>query len=230
MADTLIPEIFAADAVATVSEKMGAENMIDLQQFCATDDDREYLKSAFSDDAYTYATNGHYAVRVPKIADVIGHDNAPREKASKLFADNPLLDAVAAPAFDFPEAPPVTTEDCAWCDADGKTHDCPCCECVCEECDGKGTVDTVEKAQITIHGTPFNARYIRQIFALPGLKLPPQATNDINAPMPFSFDGGEGLLMPMRDLSNDEGWSQYGEAFPGSEPAKQQPDLLEKVP
>lgn len=200
---------------------MGAENVIDLQQFCATNDGRLYLMTPFSDDTHTLATNGHVIVRVPKRADTEGHKDAPRDKARALFDKSPLVGAVPMPAFNIPPPPPVVMEDCAWCH-DGKEHDCPECTCECEECDGKGETEAGEEAQITVRGVPFNARYIRQIFALPGLMLPGAVTNDKDVPMPFSFDGGEGLLMPMRDCSaeHDGAWKQYGEVFPDHEPTK----------
>jgi len=45
-------------------------NADDLKKYCSKDETRPYLHEPFSRGEWTYATNGHIAVRVPKLADV----------------------------------------------------------------------------------------------------------------------------------------------------------------
>jgi hypothetical protein len=60
---------------------------IDLQRFCASDlDSREYLRKPWRAGEWVYATNGHFAVRVPAadFPDVAEEPKAPN-KVSALF-------------------------------------------------------------------------------------------------------------------------------------------------
>ena len=59
-------------------------NIDDLKQFCTcTNDCRDFLRQPFSDAKYTYATNGHIMVRVPRILEAAEDNFA--EKARELF-------------------------------------------------------------------------------------------------------------------------------------------------
>ncbi len=44
--------------------------MIDLKPFCGDNDIRYYLNEPFSEGEFTYATNGHILIRVPRRDDV----------------------------------------------------------------------------------------------------------------------------------------------------------------
>lgn len=50
---------------------------IDLSHFCYTEDDRHNLKRPWSRGDFSYATNGHIMVRVPRRQDLAVNDAAP---------------------------------------------------------------------------------------------------------------------------------------------------------
>lgn len=162
---------------------------IDLQPFCSTEAARFYLGQPFSIGDLTYATNGHIAVRVQRRADVPVNPKAP-DPARVFQIDRPTF--VPAQLFEFPD---LETVSCEKCGGQGHKHDCPSCECVCSRCDGEGEhlSDVIKSG--TIHGVPFNLRYIRMIYALPDLELPIALVP--MEPMPFQFKGGDGVLMPL---------------------------------
>lgn len=101
--------------------------MIDLQRFCAKDnDEREYLRAPWVADGWVYATNGHLCVRVPAkdrpdITQQADKHPKPAALFDKWFAgDEPFLV--------FPPLP--DTEKCRACDGDG-WH----CAAKCPQCD-----------------------------------------------------------------------------------------------
>ena len=169
---------------------------IDLQAFCGDGEIDFRIGSPFSKGEWTYATNGHIIVRVPLVAGL--REDGPN--ADKIFenatkGDRPSLILVT------PELPPLSDAqavDCDDCDGTGLVHDCPSCDCKCEECSGTGLCDgaSPDKAvSVQIGDVPFACEYIRLVSALPGLRI----TRPIKEkPWWFSFDGGEGILMPLR--------------------------------
>jgi hypothetical protein len=171
---------------------------LDLQQFCSTEATRFNLNKPWSADGYTYATNGHIAVRVPQRADVPGNDKAPNAQR--------VLDACADQSVSplTLKLPRERVETCLECDgSNDRVHSCPSCDCVCAACDGRGEVSSDKEATIDIRGTPFALGYARMISRLPGLCFsdkPPHDVVDASKcpPSRFTFDGGEGCLMPVR--------------------------------
>jgi hypothetical protein len=163
---------------------------IDLKPFCSTDKDRPNLHRPWSRGDWTWATNGHILIRVPRRADVPENDEAP--DPSKILApfDGTKL-AARAPI----ELPAVTMDECDDCSGAGYgIHGCPYCECDCGTCGGTGKVDSDRQVSIDFCGGVFALRYVRQIMALPGLRLPADHP-DKHAPLLFAFDGGVGALM-----------------------------------
>lgn len=164
--------------------------MIDLCQFCWKGVGRDYLRAPYSVGEWTYATNGHIAVRVPRRPDVGENSKAP-QKIAELFeaaATQPLRDL---PQFPLPE---TEKEECPHCEGRGTEHGCPNCHCQCESCDGTGTRE--EDASVGIGGRCYALRYVRRLLLLPHLSVasaPPSTTA-----MRFAFDGGEGILVPLR--------------------------------
>ena len=170
--------------------------MIDLKPFCGDNDVRYYMNAPFSEGEFTYATNGHILVRVARCDDVpeVEVEAAP-PKCEKLFADNPFISAV-----EIPDIPPMIEADCDCCNGYG-THEQKCKTGTaydCEECNatGKRVTEPGETMwpQITVGDTGFASKYLRLIKALPGIEFSPNGQN----PAPFRFDGGDGLLMPIR--------------------------------
>lgn len=171
--------------------------MIDLKLFCGDNDIRYYLNAPFSEGEFTYATNGHILIRVARRGDVAEVDDksSMKGKCEKLFADNPFVAAVP-----IPDIPPMVKADCHCCNGDG-AHEYKCSGAPpyeCGECDGTGKQmdepgDT-PFPHVEVSGIHFAPAYLRLIKTLPNYQFSPIEEKA----SPFKFDGGDGLLMPMR--------------------------------
>jgi hypothetical protein len=160
--------------------------VLDLRPFCGATDGRTHFMRPFSIGEFTYATNGHIMVRVPRRPD------AP-EQTVKFNADDPLkghdtIDYVPLSG----SLPEIKKEDCIRC-ADGQIHDCPDCKCTCEDCGGSGKV--YPRASTSIGEANFAVRYVAMMLALPNIQV--AATPGLETPLLFRFDGGIGAVMPM---------------------------------
>lgn len=168
---------------------------MDLTKYCGNDPFRPYLNKPFSHGDFSYATNGHIMVRVPRRDDIPeqtkeGNWNAPM---------GALEGATFAPVphKPVPDIPAAKQVDCLSCDGRGREHECPRCKCQCEECGGTGKNMLHPKISTTLRGGTFDLRYVAMVLDLPNVEL---MTNkaDAEKPMLFKFDGGYGALMPMR--------------------------------
>lgn len=165
---------------------------MDLKSFCGTDEFRPYLHKPFSVGEFTYVTNGHIMVRLPRQPDV------PEQTEKVANWDAPLEGietAIFAPLQHGPLPPIPPQGDCEACDGRGSKHDCPDCECLCERCDGKG--EAFPNLSTTIRGSAYNIRYVAMALTLPGIEFATEKKSD-NAPLLFKFDGGIGAIMPIR--------------------------------
>ena len=168
--------------------------MIDLKPFCSTDRFRPNLHNPFSLGSWTYATNGHVCVRVPRRDDVPEATDKP-VAANTLFERRNFSDAILRPLGEF-DLPTLERWPCSRCEGRGHKHDCPDCNCECENCDGRG--ETEEDASVGVGGRFYTARYLRAVSALPELQI--ETNPPGNDPLFFRFaEGGEGLWMPLRD-------------------------------
>ena len=120
---------------------------IDLKPFCSTEEYRSYLCQPFSLGDWTYASNGHIGIRVPRRADVPENDKAPAS-IEDLFANAGKFAFHALDVSNLGEERKIkcTTcrglgygEKCKRCNGEGH-HDCDCEHCVenCIDCDGDG--------------------------------------------------------------------------------------------
>lgn len=210
--------------------------MIDLMKFVAEPNDwRKRLSTPWSLGEYSYATNGHIGVRVPRREDVPERPDAP-DFPRILASVKPSLMQVPVPSF---EAPPFKKPcpdcngfgimaPCANCDGKGEIechscgHENECEKChgsgeakltsqeaadrlrgtnppphICECCGGERTVeDTSPMVRLTdcLFVAP---RYLVLIRELPNARID-LAHDGTSSPMWFTFDGGDGVLMPMR--------------------------------
>ena len=186
-----------------------------LKKFVSQDDPRKYMRSPFTRGEWTYATNGHIAVRVPKIDGV---EILPEKYIPSLEG---LFQSVGGNDFiALPWMPPL--EECPLCSGTGIAYECPDCDgegefehgthsYFCEECGGSGQVEygstgvsacrhcdgtgAKRNAPTKVGGSHFDLFYLHLINGLPGAKFSPGAGQEGMAC--FVFDGGEGILMPM---------------------------------
>lgn len=166
--------------------------MIDLKPFCTNGYDRYQLRKPWSRDGYTYATNGRILVRVARRDDVPENAQAPDVEKLLEKAQIDTANFTPLPPFDLP---PEKMDECTSCGGSGCEHDCPDCNCICEDCDGSGEESHYSFISVGIFGLPYAARHIAIIRDLPGVEISRTAAG-LN-PMPFRFDGGIGLLMPL---------------------------------
>ena len=82
--------------------------------------------------------------------------------------------------------------DCKWCNGAGQHQNGEGTPGTCWHCDGFG----VKPYQaVAIGNSHFDNRYLALIAALPNAKIAPNGPKDIAY---FTFDGGDGAVMPMR--------------------------------
>lgn len=161
-------------------------NTIDLTTWCDTY--REYIKAPWSLGDYSYATNGHVLIRVPR------RDDAPDCNKELLSKVNHNFDVSPAEWLPIPEVSPQKI-DCDECNGTGEyiCHTCDHNHGDCENCDGTGKVQ--KRTPVTVGNTLFSDVYLAMIAALPGAQI---GVQDYPNASRFRFDGGDGLIMPMR--------------------------------
>lgn len=177
---------------------MSSGEKIDFFKFCADDFLRPYLRRPFSCGNYSYATNGHIMVRVPRRDDFADLDETASDAAKSAKWDAPLggHEASTFIKLDVELPAQVTSGDqCSGCEGSGHTHDCPDCQCICRKCGGTGQRNPERDISTTINAGLYALYYVRLMLSLPGLEV--QADAKDRAPMLFRFNGGIGALMPL---------------------------------
>ncbi len=188
---------------------------MDLQQFCSKREGGFHrgIDKPFSKGTWTYATDGVICIRVPRLAEV-GNENGP--DAGILF--DQVKDLTEWQSVPFA---PVTESLCEDCGGKGHVRGCKYCYgqgcghckdngqigCIathpdakdCEDCLGTGKI---QGGSAIIFGTGCRVRlsavYLDQIKSLTGVMIALPGTGDPKVAARIKFDGGEGLLMPMR--------------------------------
>lgn len=163
-------------------------NSQDLRQFCGTDEQRTSIQAPFTRGPFTYATNGHVLVRVPRLDDVPQIEGTPH---AEVIFDKAARQEVGPPPV--LTLPPYETEECDACSEGEAIHDCPNCNCSCEECGDTREIEV--KTSCTVNGEFFDTKYMHQLLTLPGFKFSKEPPPKQGAR--FEFDGGEGYLMPL---------------------------------
>lgn len=102
--------------------------MIDLDQFCSLDSPNS-ISTPWSEGDFTYASNGHLLVRIPRRDDIPEKIGAPSIQGTSLGAGFHKTPGewIAVPKLE------IIKEDCRYCKGRGKQYTCP-------ECDGEGEV------------------------------------------------------------------------------------------
>lgn len=191
-----------------------------LARFAAGNDDiRKYLRAPFRQGDYIYATDGKVAVRFQKSEGLDAPESDKPHKVGDLF-DKFRTDNFLAK---FPQLPPP--DKCPACNGTGIGYECPECDGTgefkhgshtyeCKECDGSGDVDdgdegydrpcwhcggsghAVQPVRVS-DIQHFDRRLLVKLKDLPGIRFAPAPTHAEDAAY-FTFEGGEGLLMPIR--------------------------------
>lgn len=197
--------------------------MIDLIKFCSKDKTRFQIGKPWSRGEYTYATDGHIIIRISRLADVSENPDAP--DGDNLFIQSAK---VRERTWHTIPLYTLKREPCKNCNGDGYFQKCENCEgsgyvgrndrdcsdcngdgfqsCAkidrgaysCEDCNGEGLgrpqccVDFMEGEKILAR---FQGAFLELIKDFPNVQLGIYKDTE---PAIIKFDGGEGLLMPMR--------------------------------
>lgn len=171
---------------------------IDLTKFCSVDETRVPLLKPWRDGEFTYASDGRVVLRVAAEPGDVANDKAPSAERMAPYFDPFIVDDLAWQKL--PELPEAKFEECDKCDGD-KVHECDCGhQHDCPACEGSGKVEIQD--HIDIGQSRFNYYYLRLIGDLPNLEIAVRGELD---PMLLRFDGGVGVLMPMR---KDVPWAE----------------------
>ena len=183
-----------ADTTLTLTGGKGKMTKDDLMKFCATGRGHINISVPWSDGEYSYATNGHVIIRVPRLGDVHEKDTAPQTKQLFPYPDPPAWFALAEIKL-----PKTKTVDCSECDGEGEVEHKECSSCrghYCEECNGTGKV--IPRRPVPVGNSHYQYGYLLMLMELPNCKIGPDV--DPMKQTPFQFDGGDGLIMPMRHI------------------------------
>lgn len=164
--------------------------MINLQHFCAdADSARAYMIGRpWSRGAWTWATNGHIIVRVPRLAEVEENEAAPDAEARLAKQPDPVA-WIDVPAQEMP-----ADVKCEICNGAGHPASAePCNKCGhikdCEYCGGIGKVHNY--SGVFVGAAAFQRRYLA---LLQGWQIEPRGLE----PAWIKNHSALGLLMPMR--------------------------------
>ena len=198
------------------------ETMALLQRFCASKSDgREYLHKPILRDACVFATNGHIIIRVPADPGLAAEPSKFPADLKNRFAG---IDPDRLTYVDIPKLPEMG--QCDFCGGTGAAAKCADCEGAgefdrngwtyqCQSCDGEGQIEAravedqdwlvpcnacdgagvIGNDRVEVGNSGYANRYLRMIADLPGVRFAPRGKTDAAY---FSFDGGDGLLMPRR--------------------------------
>ena len=193
----------------------------DLMKFC--DPEQLNISKPFTRGDFTYVTNRHLIIRVPKLEDV-GEQEGNKidiEKFWKSISDYPY--------FPITKISPTKYAQCCKCEGTGIITKCPECNgtgevdlesdynsysCECESCDGTGNIGgskDKEKKCDKCNGTGkienkfdnhslasgryYQNNYLHWLKELPECLL--AEAKDLD-PAHFKFNGGDGFIMPVK--------------------------------
>lgn len=171
-----------------------------MSDFVSRDETRAAILKPWKHGDYVYATDGRVIVRTsaalfPEVTPNADSAAATLQaRSDELFAAPPPLDAHWLPPTE--EMRNVTLIKCEKC-VDG-LKECEACghNGECDYCDGTGF--SVPRTSIRIGNANLNRFYIEKLCRLPGVMLHvPPGRQELDA-VPFRFEHGIGVLMPMR--------------------------------
>lgn len=185
-----------------------------LKRFCSTDEDRHSLQQPFSQEEFSYATDGRVIVRMARLRDVPEVVDAPI--AQNLWKNLGVNIAELKGWMEIPALPEIQYNLCEACFGSGMMRVCAKCEYCPDDADYQKCPDcgavSFEKipcshecsngrhqvaAGINIGNTRLNVIYLHKLNMLKGVMICPYMPSNADA-VPFRFEGGDGLLMPMK--------------------------------
>ena len=199
--------------------------MIDLKSFCRVD--TEEFSTPFSVGDKSYATNGVILVCVPRVDGIECREDAPKLGDRLPFDHDEITDWRPLPGLTDDQKKDTcgfckghgfvrTCQECGGHGAVYFSNDYNNYECMCESCCGDGDHGVTAETSGAIscpgcNGTKLrgdavdvgrnkhdglNTIYIAKAQELPGVVF--SLAGDELSPFRFKFDGGVGLIMPMR--------------------------------
>ena len=191
-----------------------------LLKFCK-DAGRETMRLPYSIGDYTYATDDIILIRVPRMPEYSENPKAPDPEKIE-YERNPEK------WYSVGDIKKLKSADCDFCGGEGKNFVCPECDghgtvwlsnnyseypgIDCNSCDGKGKIAFCEECNGTgkvfqqtlmdFHGVTFDQNYLALLSELPNCEI---GLISKTAATPFRFDGGSGIIMPMK---YPNGWNK----------------------
>lgn len=205
--------------------------MINIHDFCAKKDEpRWYLNSPIPYHGFLYATNGHIAVRVPQASSLPDTEHKIGAQLARIF-ETTTWEAGMEPLPVYPPVLLSECDRCHGSGKVSPRDECKECrgeglvewdsgqntyEASCKGCDGGGEVDVagladrtcdqcdgecfILDAAVTFGATAINYRYLSMMERLPNL-LVGLSGKKYPDPIPFSFDDGQGIVMPIKPIT-----------------------------
>jgi hypothetical protein len=176
--------------------------MIDLMKFCYPDESYHDIHKPWLSDGVVYATDGKICVAVKPERTTTEYQVAPPPGGKKFRDVKHLFDFrrsfVDVPCGVIPDCEKcknkyVVNAKCVWCRGFGLAECNMGHEHECDQCDG-GFDEINCGCVMEIGGLHFRSMYINKIYGLPNLRF---KIAD-NAVLWFEFDGGVGLLSPVK--------------------------------
>lgn len=197
--------------------------MIDLDPFCSTGrDPRDYLRTPIRLDSHIVASNGHVLIAVPDDgrelpANASSYPQRLIDVVARMLGLAPGAVTFRAADVALPEG-----KDCKPCNGTGKAKSVRCPECddgefehgthtyECKDCDGNGDTLIPDEGsdcdkcrgsgRDLSKAVPLGPCHLRHEYLAALQNLPNCEIAPINATeaVPFSFDGGRGVVMPVR--------------------------------
>jgi hypothetical protein len=201
-------------------------NLEQLRTFCTTDDTRVNLLFPYTIGEFSYASDGRMMVRIPKIETdepIPGPQSSPRLFPTHRTAAAELPpgwqelhgeenecegckgSGQRYPHTMCPDCKGEGTITCEECDHERECRNCHSTGTItdttealltCLDCDGVGRWEDTVAISVSRGVTYVSNQILKKVVALPGWKLflPREGKGEA---LHFTFEGGEGLIMPM---------------------------------
>lgn len=179
--------------------------MIDLMKFCSKSNDRVNINEPFSKGKWTYATNAHICVRIPRLHVPQFPERKDAPDCEKIFRE-----AEEGGPYEWVDVPEVgiSTVECDVCDGTGKWSETGLPDIACEDCEGTGKLQQIKPIAFRLGDamiwlSDVYLDLIRKELPHPEIGLTEKAatigkvTHHNIKPVKIRFDGGTGLLMSM---------------------------------